>query len=53
MTWREHRSWSIAWFALTLVLTSMFYVYLIRQFGALPAVKENAVAIERLGSAVD
>lgn len=53
MTWREHRSWSIMWFCITLVITSIFYIYLLRQFGALPEVRRNADRLSHLEAAID
>jgi hypothetical protein len=53
MTWKQHRILSIAWFIAAIVGTSVFYIVLLRQFGALPAVRENAAEIHSLRSSVD
>lgn len=53
MTNKQHRVWSIVWFVMAILWSSVFYVVLLRQFGALPVVKENGERIEALEAKVD
>ena len=53
VTWKEHRSFSVAWFFFAMVATSILYIFLIRSFGALPVARENRENIMRLEAKVD
>lgn len=53
MTVQTHRSVSIAVFFVSMLLSVVFYIVLLRNFGALPEVRENEKRIERLTAKVD
>ena len=44
---------SVVWFVAAVFGMSVFYVILLRQFGALPEVRRNAQSILHLEAAVD
>ena len=53
MSWRQHRAFSVAFFVLMFTGATVFYVVLLRQFGALPDVRKNREEIIELQAKVD
>ena len=53
MTGLAHRRLSFLWFVVALVGTTVFYVVILRQFGALPEVLRNADRLSHLETEID
>mgnify|MGYP001356902131 CR=1 FL=1 len=53
MTGPTKRNLGFSWFIVMLLGTSIFYVVLLRQFGALPEVRRNANRLLHLEAEVD